>query len=116
MSRLLDVEYNARICNDAFNLTSPPNTSEINQWGSFDLAADNLALIDGSWDPWLFATAHSPRAASRKDTDRRPFYLIPGGVHHYDESGNRDRESEPGYIQDVHGREVEFVKAWLRAW
>lgn len=39
-----------------------------------------LAFIDGSEDPWLYATPHSPHAKQhkRKSTTKHPFELIPG--------------------------------------
>lgn len=98
-----------------------PNVDKVNYLGGFSLNESRLAYIDGSYDPWLYATPHSPTAYSNKgrnDTDEQPFYQIKGGVHHWDENGYDDEEKringgEPSEIEKVHARMVEFVKAWL---
>ncbi|KAF8586289.1 peptidase S28 [Ramaria rubella] len=121
-SRLLDLEYVSRICRLAFPpgehfiVPSWPNVTAVNALGDFDIAADRLAFVDGEIDPWRPATPHSDYASPRNDTILRPFKLIPGGVHHWDENGLRDSEQEPADIQKIHGEEVEFVKAWLKDW
>lgn len=76
------------------------------------------AFIDGSFDPWIYATPHSPDVRQRKGTLVRPFELIKGGVHHWDEnslpsSTSEDMREEPEEIRKVHQREIKFVKAWL---
>jgi hypothetical protein len=75
------------------------------------------AFVDGSYDPWIYATPHSPDAKKRKSTLIRPFELINGGVHHWDENGlpahGASLSEEPEGIRKVHAREVEFVKSWL---
>lgn len=113
VSRLLDVPYNSQICRFAFDLQTMPNITEINQWGSFNISASRLAFIDGSHDPWIFATAHSPSAPLRQSTSERPYYLIPAGVHHSDEYGSPATEGEPDSIREVHAFEVDFVHEWL---
>lgn len=89
VSRLLTLEYTAEICALAFPpgemyaIPAAPNVTAINQWGGLELAADRLAFVDGSADPWIFATPHSPLAdggGEREDTIKRPFKLIEGGV------------------------------------
>ncbi|GAA5950101.1 hypothetical protein JCM21900_004598 [Sporobolomyces salmonicolor] len=124
VSRLLTPEYTGQICKKAFppgelnQVPAEPNVTAINQWGSFDLSHHRLAFIDGSEDPWLYATPHSPRAPNphRKDTRKKPFKLIPGGVHHWDENGLVPSSAEPYEIQQIHRDEVEFVQAWMRQW
>lgn len=65
-------------------------------------------------DPWRPDTPHSTYyAKDRADTLLRPFKLIPGGVHHWDENGLADPSQEPSEIQRIHAEEVEFVKSWL---
>jgi hypothetical protein len=57
----------------------------------------------------------------RSNTLNRPFELIKGGVHHWDENGldtssltaGREDQQEPAEIARIHKREVEFVKSWL---
>ncbi|GAA6019817.1 hypothetical protein JCM11491_000282 [Sporobolomyces phaffii] len=122
VSRLITADYTGQICTKAFPpgelnaVPATPNVTKINQYGSFDLSHPRLAFIDGSADPWIGATPHSPQARKRKDTLRRPFKLIPEGVHHWDENGLLDRSSEPEAIQAIHRDEVEFVQAWLKEW
>lgn len=122
VSRLLTLEYEAKICQQAFLpgkyfIVPPmPNVSAVNVLGDFDIAADRLALIDGEVDPWRAATPHSDYASVRADTVLQPFKLIPNGVHHYDENGLRVHTNEPPHIQKIHREEVEFVRAWLKDW
>ncbi|GAA5977759.1 hypothetical protein JCM10908_005082 [Rhodotorula pacifica] len=127
VSRLLDVEYASKVCRIAFppgelnKVPSRPNVTAVNQYGGYNLSYPRLAFIDGSEDPWLYATPHSPLAphhGHRPDTLSEPFKLIPGGVHHWDENGSRDlrRESEPKAIRKVHEEEIRFVQAWLEEW
>ena len=135
VSRLIDVAYNARICEYAFppgkhsSVPSMPNVTRINQYGDYALKASRLAIIDGDEDPWIFATAHSPDAVPREDTLSEPYkiikgvrclksfrrayaeYGLPQGVHHYDEYGN---DTEPAYIAKIHQQQIAFVKEWLR--
>jgi hypothetical protein len=68
-----------------------------------------------SFAAWLYATPHSPHAPNRTDTIKRPFKVIQGGVHHWDENGRADGD-EPRVIKKVHEEEVEFVKAWVKEW
>ena len=93
-----------------------PNVDLINQYGSYDLSYPRLAFIDGSSDPWIGATPHSPSAPNphRKDTISEPFKLIKGGVHHWDENGRG--EDEPKEIRKIHKAEVEFVREWMKVW
>ncbi|GAA5913102.1 hypothetical protein JCM8208_000741 [Rhodotorula glutinis] len=124
VSRLLTVEYTSKICRKAFppgelnRVPSMPNITAINQWGGFDLSHSRLAFVDGSEDPWLYATPHSPTAPNphRRDTLSRPFKLIKGGVHHWDENGLPPGRTEPPEIAKIHRAEVDFVKSWVREW
>ncbi|GAA5846293.1 hypothetical protein JCM9279_005895 [Rhodotorula babjevae] len=124
VSRLLTVEYTSKICRKAFppgelnRVPAMPNIMAINQWGGFDLSHSRLAFVDGSEDPWLYATPHSPTAPNphRTDTLSRPFKLIKGGVHHWDENGLPPDRTEPPEIAKIHRAEVDFVKSWMRKW
>lgn len=66
---------------------------------------------------WIYATPHSPNAfnPNRKDTTKKPFKLIKGGVHHWDENSRFDGD-EPDEIKSIHKEEVEFVKVWMGEW
>ena len=59
-------------------------------------------------------TPHSDYARDREDTILRPFKVIRGGVHHWDENGLADPSAEPPFIHDIHQQEIAFVKAWLK--
>lgn len=109
ISKLLDLEYNSRTCQFAFGSSVPktPNTTMVNQYGDFDLEARRLAFIDGSHDPWLYATVHSPLIHNRTLENG---VVIDGGIHHWDENGNDD---EPEEIRKVHQKEIEWVKGWV---
>ncbi|KAI4169934.1 MAG: hypothetical protein LQ343_005315 [Gyalolechia ehrenbergii] len=120
ISRLLTLEYNSLICRLAFNITTPPNTDAVNKYGGFEIAYDRLAIIDGEEDPWRGASPHSviaPGGGVRNSTVERPFLLIEGAVHHWDENGvfpNETREGVPPEpVREVQRMEVDFVRAWL---
>jgi hypothetical protein len=89
ISRLLTVKYEAKICEQAFppgyhmHVPEQPNVTAVNVFGDFGLAADRLAFIDGSIDPWKPCTPHSRYAPLRNDTILRPFKLIPGKMSMY---------------------------------
>ncbi|KAK7028822.1 Serine carboxypeptidase [Paramarasmius palmivorus] len=123
VSDLLTLEYLAKICQQAylpgefFTVPNLPNVSEVNVLGDFDIAADRLAIIDGEVDPWMPDTPHSTYyAKDRPDTLIRPFKLIPGAVHHWDENGLENIEDEPEEIQKIHTEMIEFVMEWLKDW
>ncbi|KAI4128358.1 MAG: hypothetical protein LQ338_002760 [Usnochroma carphineum] len=117
ISRLLTLEYNSLICKGAFNITGPPDTAAINKYGGFDIAYDRLAIVDGEQDPWRGASPHSPLARNRTSTVERPFLLIQGAVHHWDENGRFANETTaalpPGPVREVQREEVGFVREWL---
>ncbi|KAF8467929.1 peptidase S28 [Russula ochroleuca] len=124
ISRLLDIDYEHKICTQAFppgehyRVPSLPNVSAVNALGDYHIAADRLAFIDGEVDPWRPYTPHSNYggAVERDDTLLRPFKVIPGGVHHWDENGLREGEREPKEIREIHEEMIEFVKVWLKDW
>ncbi|KAI1001480.1 putative extracellular serine carboxypeptidase [Podosphaera aphanis] len=128
VSRTNTLEWNMKICNDAFNITTPPNVRVINKYGGFSLSYPRLAMIDGEQDPWRPATAHaSPfntTALNRTNTLSEPFILIPGAVHHWDENSrlanntmDSSRDSLPPLpIREVQKQEIHFVLDWMREW
>lgn len=119
VSKLMTMDYATKICQQAFPpgkyFTVPPlpNITAVNALGDFAIAADRLAFIDGDVDPWKPCTPHSVYGENREDTILRPFKLIPGGVHHYDENGLRNITDEPPEIQKIHYEMVNFVLEWL---
>ncbi|KAH6911475.1 serine carboxypeptidase S28-domain-containing protein [Coprinopsis sp. MPI-PUGE-AT-0042] len=122
ISRLITLGYESKICKQAFppgvhmRVPSLPNITVVNELGDFDLAADRLAFIDGEVDPWRPYTPHSRYADDREDTLLRPFKLIPGGVHHWDEWGLKNILEEPAEIRKIHSEIIEFVREWLKDW
>jgi len=122
VSQFLQVDLRAKACQAAFPngehfiIPAWPNVTVVNELGSYSIAADRLALIDGEWDPWRPRTPHSLHAPVRNDTIPQPFKQIPTGVHHYDENGLASPRKEPLYIQKIHHEEIGFVKAWLAEW
>ncbi|KAJ7160080.1 serine carboxypeptidase S28-domain-containing protein [Mycena filopes] len=122
VSKLLTLGYESKICHQAFKpgkhfaVPQLPNVTVVNALGDFGIAADRLAIIDGEVDPWRPATPHSDYAYDREDTVLRPFKLIPGGVHHYDEWGLRDLADEPPEIRKIHEEMIFFVREWLKEW
>ncbi|KNZ73179.1 Thymus-specific serine protease [Termitomyces sp. J132] len=120
ISRRLTLEYLSKICKQAyppgkyFTVPRLPNITAVNALGDFDIAADRLAFIDGEVDPWRPDTPHSQfYAKDRPDTILRPFKLIPGAVHHWDEWGLPNIGDEPPEIQKIHEETIDFVTAWL---
>lgn len=122
VSKLLTLEYASMTCRQAFPrgkfFTVPPmpNLTVVNELGSFSISEDRLAFIDGDVDPWKPNTPHSEHAPEREDTILRPFKVIPGGVHHYDENGLRNMAEEPAHILKIHKEMIHFVKEWLKDW
>ncbi|KAH6652577.1 peptidase S28 [Truncatella angustata] len=119
ISRTIDIAYNAQICVEAFNITTPSDVEIINKHGGFSLSYPRLAFIDGEWDPWRAATPHAI-GLERPDTISEPFRLISGGVHHWDENGLFPNETTaqlpPPSVKENQQYEVEFVTAWLKDW
>ncbi|TFK89724.1 peptidase S28 [Polyporus arcularius HHB13444] len=122
VSRLLTLEYESKICRQAylpgkhFAVPALPNITAVNALGDYDIEADRLAIIDGEVDPWRPVTPHSEYARPREDTILRPFKIIRGGVHHWDENGRSDILEEPPQIQMIHEEIVIFVTSWLEDW
>ncbi|KAH8099944.1 peptidase S28 [Cristinia sonorae] len=120
VTRLMTLDYAKLICEFAFppgkhfKVPSLPDIASVNKLGGLNIAADRLAIIDGQADPWRPNTPHSDDAHPRRDTTLRPFKLIPGAVHHWDENGLTNSTAEPATIQAIHQEEVQFVKAWLK--
>ncbi|KAH9936342.1 serine carboxypeptidase S28-domain-containing protein [Fomitopsis serialis] len=122
VSRRLTVDYEAKTCKQAYTpgehfiVPSMPNITAVNILGDYYIAADRLAIIDGEVDPWRPDTPHADEAPLRADTILRPYKVIPGGVHHYDEYGLRDLSAEPPEIEKIHLEMIEFVTEWLKDW
>ncbi|KAL1736475.1 peptidase S28 [Schizophyllum commune] len=122
ISSFITLESESKICKQAyapgeyFTVPAEPNITAVNALGGYDIAADRLAIIDGEVDPWRPDTPHSLDAKPRDDTTIRPFKLIPGAVHHYDEYGLTDLSQEPPEIQQIHEEMIAFVTEWLKEW
>jgi len=127
ISKRQTLARNSEICELAFNITSPPNVTAINQWGGFNISYSRLAFIDGEQDPWRGATPHAGPFAydgpvkKRKNSVDEPWYLIDGAVHHWDENGLSKEERKGGKkvygpVKEVQREEVKFVLGWMREW
>jgi len=46
----------------------------------------------------------------------KPVILIDDAVHHFDENGLANPSKEPKRIRQVHHKEIDFVKSWVREW
>lgn len=118
LSRTITLEYEARVCRHAFNITKPPDVEAINKFGGFNISYPRLAIIDGEVDPWRAATPHARSASDRESTLSEPFILIEDAVHHWDENGLFPNETTPSLppspIVEVHKQELEFVQSWLK--
>lgn len=123
-SRLLDLKYHSRICEQAFNITTPADTAAINKHGGFNISYPRLAIIDGEQDPWRPATPHaSPfdyyqNVGNRTGSTSEPWLLMRGAVHHWDENGLADngRGKTPHEVHKIQREEVKFVQEWLKEW
>lgn len=76
ISRTIDVDYSALICQAAFNLTEPADVEHINKLGGFNLSYPRLAFVDGEWDPWRAAGVHAIGLTERPNTPSEPYILI----------------------------------------
>lgn len=118
ISRTLDLDFQSKICQDAFNITTPANVSIINAYGGYDISYDRLAFVDGQADPWIGATVHAVAAPPRANTTKSPSIVIPGAIHHWDENGIFVNESTayvpPGIISYTQDSEAYIVRDWLR--
>jgi len=115
ISRLIDVPYLKRICSLYFDL--PPDhkidTAKVLKYGGFNLTGPRLAYVDGTYDPWLYATAHSPYSPQRHENSEKSM-LIDVSWHHNDENGLGDISKEPARIQKVHHQEIDLVGKWVK--
>ncbi|KAK6534082.1 hypothetical protein TWF281_005420 [Arthrobotrys megalospora] len=114
MPRIVDLKYLRRICQYSFKM-SPDfviDSSKVLKYGGYNLTAPRLMYIDGTHDPWLYATPHSLHSP-QKDRSDELSVLIEEAWHHNDENGLGDISKEPFRIQDVHIREVGVVRGWV---
>lgn len=128
ISRTNTLAYESIVCVEAFNISTPPNTTAINKYGGFNISYPRLAIIDGELDPWRPATPHaSPfnlTAINRTSTVSEPFILIEGALHHYDENALFPNETMNGPtvflppipVRDTQAQEIVFLKQWLQEW
>ncbi|EWC47482.1 hypothetical protein DRE_00450 [Drechslerella stenobrocha 248] len=114
MPRIIDMKYVRRYCPYAFNMPVDfeVNVTKVLQYGGYNLTAPRLMYIDGTHDPWLYATANSPHSP-QKDRDDELNVLIQDAWHHNDENGLGDISKEPVRIQDVHHQQIRVVRKWV---
>lgn len=122
VSRTNDIAYQSIVCKEAFNVTSPPKTENVNKYGGYNISYPRLAFIDGSADPWRPATPHAfdEGAPHRNSTASEPFILIDGAVHHWDENGlfpnQTTADLPPLPVADTQKQEIQFVLEWMEEW
>ncbi|KAF5360739.1 hypothetical protein D9756_005098 [Leucocoprinus leucothites] len=125
LSRLVTLPYLSKICKQAYlpgkfiQVPPLPNVTAASRKARFCPPYPSILTplpLFSIVDPWRPDTPHSDDARSRPDTTLRPFKLIPGAVHHWDEYGLADLTQEPEEIQQIHAEEVAFVEAWLADW
>jgi hypothetical protein len=120
ISRSIDLEYGTYFCRAAFNITSPPNTTEVNKYGNYDIAYPRLAIIGGNADPWRPATPLADEAKERNSTTEEPFLEIAHAVHHWEENGVFENQTGPNFPpnQVVYAQQFikNFVIDWLKEW
>lgn len=118
ISRLVDLEYSASTCRDAFDMHGVANVSNINKYGAFDISYPRLAFVDGEWDPWRAAGVNALTQPPRESTPSEPVMLIDGAVHHWDENGVWPNETTPVPPAVVEAKDFirEFTLAWLEEW
>ncbi|PGH32046.1 hypothetical protein GX50_05171 [[Emmonsia] crescens] len=120
VSRLIDLEYASIMCRKAFGIYEPSDVDRVNKYGGFDIEYERLAFVDGEVDPWRPASPHAEGARPRKNTLDKPFILIEGAVHHWDENGlfpnETTSELPPKPVVDAQAQEVKFVKKWIKDW
>ncbi|PGG95156.1 hypothetical protein AJ79_10223 [Helicocarpus griseus UAMH5409] len=120
VSRLVDIEFASMMCRKAFGISEQPDVERVNKYGGFDIEYERLAFVDGEVDPWRPATPHAESARPRKSTLDKPFILIEGAGHHWDENGLFPNETTPTLppppVAEAQKQEVEFVKKWVKDW
>ncbi|KAK2771448.1 low-affinity phosphate transporter [Emmonsiellopsis sp. PD_33] len=118
ISRLIDLEYTSIMCREAFGIYEPSKVENVNKYGAFDIEYERLAFVDGQVDPWRPATPHAEGQRDRKNTLDKPFILIEGAGHHWDENGLFPNETTPELppkqVVDAQRQEIKFVKKWLK--
>ncbi|EHY55323.1 putative extracellular serine carboxypeptidase [Exophiala dermatitidis] len=124
ISRLLTLDYLTLVCRYAFNITSPPDTEKINQWGGFNISYQRLALVGGEADPWRPATPLTtldvPDRLNDTSTVSEPIILIEGAVHHWEENGVFANQTTPDLppppVANAQKELAQIVQEWLLEW
>ncbi|PGG99535.1 phosphate transporter [Blastomyces parvus] len=114
VSRLIDLEFASIMCRKAFDIHKPSDVDRVNKYGGLNIEYDRLAFVDGEVDPWRPAGPHAEGARPRKNTLNKPFILIEGAGHHWDENGLFPNETTPDLppkqVVDAQAEEVKFVR------
>lgn len=118
ISRTIDLEYGTFLCRAAFNINTPPNITEVNKYGAYDIEYERLAIIGGNADPWKPATPLADRAKKRTSTTQKPVLEITPAVHHWEENGvfeNKTRDDfPPSQVKHAQQFIKDFVIEWLK--
>jgi hypothetical protein len=116
ISRAVDLEYGTYFCRSAFNITNPPNVTEVNKYGGFDIEYERLAIIGGNADPWKQATPLAEGARKRESTTSKPFHEIAHGVHHWEENGVFENKTTPILPPNQVVYAQQFIKNFVIEW
>lgn len=124
ISRLVSIPWNMLVCNNSFNITSPPDVDRVNKYGGFNISYPRLAIIGGEADPWRaaspLATLDVPDRLNDTSTVSEPLILIPGAVHHWDENGVFPNETTadlpPPPVRNAQVELAQAVQSWMSEW
>jgi hypothetical protein len=116
VSRAMDLEYGTYFCRASFNISSPPNVTEVNKYGAFDIEYDRLAIIGGNADPWKQATPLAEGARKRESTSNKPFHEIAHAVHHWEENGIFENQTTPTLPPNQVVYAQQFIKNFVLDW
>lgn len=118
ISRTLDLEYTSYFCHAGYNITGPPDLSQVNKYGNYSIEYPRLAIIGGNADPWKPATPLARGPDARVSTTEKPWLQIAHGVHHWEENGIFPNETTPELPppQVVYAQQFlkNFVIDWLK--
>lgn len=129
ISRVLDLKFTNRYCESRFGITTPPNVTQVNQYGGFNISYPRLAIINGLADGWREASPAADTARPRPSTVSEPWIVIDnppedvwdglrGAGHHWEANGVSASETPkpPKAIAAAQADIVSFVGTWIQEW
>ncbi|KAF2437988.1 hypothetical protein P171DRAFT_372915 [Karstenula rhodostoma CBS 690.94] len=129
LSRILDLKLENSYCGPSFDITTPPNVTQVNQYGGFNISYPRLAFINGLTDVWREATPAADTARPRPSTVSEPWIVIDnppedvwdglrGAGHHWEANGvpASQNQQPPKAIAAAQANIVDFVGKWIQEW